>query len=237
MARLTIGQKAARVLKLLMGLRHRRAAGAIIQHGFDQKQLEQGWKLLRAVVGDRLDVSAPPPADPRALEQIDLFENKWFPIASASLKHRFASVHERLFRNLSQTEGPEVVISVGTFLDRLESLDKTEDGRPDAEGEKARKLLVERGLQPRVIAAARGLLDEIGTIEESAPMDLEERARLEEQAENELWAWYLEWSTIARTAISDRRLLRSLGFLAVSGSKAGDEELEVEVDEEIPPLQ
>jgi hypothetical protein len=28
-----------------------------------------------------------------------------------------------------------------------------------------------------------------------------------------MWAWYLEWSTIARTVIQNRRNLRRMGFL------------------------
>lgn len=32
-------------------------------------------------------------------------------------------------------------------------------------------------------------------------------------AEQKLWAWYLEWSRIARAVITDRRDLRQLGFL------------------------
>lgn len=53
------------------------------------------------------------------------------------------------------------------------------------------------------------------------------------EAEEKLWAWYLEWSTIARTAITDRRLLKMLGFLRSSGAKAEEEELEIEEIKEI----
>ena len=36
-------------------------------------------------------------------------------------------------------------------------------------------------------------------------------------AEHALWTWYREWSGIARARITDRRLLRSMGFLRYRG--------------------
>ena len=51
-----------------------------------------------------------------------------------------------------------------------------------------------------------------------------------------MWAWYLEWSTIARRAITDRRLLRQLGFLHHSKSEpaVADEATETEVEGDVP---
>jgi hypothetical protein len=37
------------------------------------------------------------------------------------------------------------------------------------------------------------------------------------RAGDELWAWYLEWSQIIRTAVKNRRLLQQLGFLSRKG--------------------
>jgi len=45
-----------------------------------------------------------------------------------------------------------------------------------------------------------------------------------DKAERELWAWYLEWSTIARNAIKQRSLLKKLGFLQDNGRGAGDDD-------------
>ena len=44
---------------------------------------------------------------------------------------------------------------------------------------------------------------------------------MRQKAEDELWAWYTEWSTIARNAIHNGTLLRMLGYL--SGGKPSDE--------------
>lgn len=122
-----------------------------------------------------------------------------------------------MFLNLSQTEGAAVIISVSTFIERIAELGRAEAGYGQA-GKDARKLLARRGLTPKVIDEAKALLDQVTTLEE-APAELpdleEERTRLA-QAEEAMWAWYLEWAEIARAAIKDRALLRRLGFLATA---------------------
>ena len=42
---------------------------------------------------------------------------------------------------------------------------------------------------------------------------------IEARAEARLWAWYLEWSQIARTALDERKLLSVLGFGAAGRPK------------------
>lgn len=55
-----------------------------------------------------------------------------------------------------------------------------------------------------------------------------------EAAEQAAWAWYLEWSFIARKAISDRRALRELSFLCGSRGTGAEEEFD-ELEELISP--
>ena len=207
MARLRIGDKVERVVGLLMGLRQVRVASTLARYGFTQAELDQGWKYLRQVVGEKLDVTAPTSADPAALGELDRWENRWFPIASATLGHNYPKVYERVFRNLIQTEGMEVIVSVGTFLGRLKELDKSDD-----ESRAARSLLEKRGLTAPVVAQAETLLKALHTVQPAPAVDIEAARKAQAVAEDAMWAWYLEWSTIARTAISDSRLLRSLGF-------------------------
>lgn len=212
MSKLTIGQKAARSLQFLLGVRNRRIAASLKQHGFGERDLAAGWTLLSTLTTGRLNVTAPPSADPRLVVALDGWENKWFPITSAALTSNHPAAHEHVFRNLAQTSGSEVVISVSTFLERIASLPNAKDeGGLGREGRAARDLLTKRGLTDAVIAEATALIDRIGTIEpedSGAYIPSDE----DEEAERKLWAWYLEWSRIARVAITDRRLLRQLGF-------------------------
>lgn len=233
MATLSVGQKAQRLLRFLMGLRHPVIAQIMASYGFTPADLEEGWALLRRQSATSLDaLPAQAAAGPEAVAKLDAWENKWFPIAAATLARRAPEVHAWLFRNLSQTQGLAVVVSVGTFVRRLELL-----GRPQVEGglgekgEAARKLLARRGLTPQAIEVAQGLLRELGT----APSERggegpskEEQDAEAERAESEMWAWYQEWSTIARMAIADRSLLRLLGIgrpgrrKGKGGAPAGD---------------
>ena len=220
MAKKRIGDKAERVLKLLLGLRNRKVASSLAARGFGKDDLQEGLALLRAVTDVSLDALPPASSDPAIVQQIDRWENEWFPVANATLLRRHPEIHARVFLNLSQTEGAAVVVSVSTFLERIAELPRAESGYGQA-GKDARKLLARRGLTPKVIDEAKALLEQVATIE-AEPAELpdleEERTRLAE-AEDAMWAWYLEWAEIARTAIKDRALLRRLGFLASTPSR------------------
>jgi hypothetical protein len=238
MARLTIGQKAERVIKFLIALRNPRIVAVLAQYNFTQADLDEGWNLLRQITRTRLDVvSEDAPIDPDALRALDEWENKWFAISQATLKRHAPNVHDWVFRNLSQTEGVAVILSVGTFVERWERMDKAEkdDGLGTA-GKDAKKLLHARGLTPKTINAAKALLTKQGQVDGPLP-DLEKGADEEtafEAGEKALWAWYLEWSKIARTTIKQRSLLRQLGFLRVTaGGKEEEEVDDDEVDDEV----
>ena len=215
MARLTIGQKATRVLEILMGLSNRRAAWRLAAHGMMPADVDRGWQLLRELTRGRLDLSAlPTEPDPKLLLVLDAWENQWFPIVGASLRTRFPAVYAFVFNNLTQTDGAEVILSVGTLLERIDALGTL------AQGAEARALLVQRGLTEPVLADARRLLADLGTFDGSfdptrSVSEADELAR-----ETALWDWYLEWSTIARAVVDDRTALRALGFL--SGRPGGE---------------
>ena len=103
-------------------------------------------------------------------------------------------------------------------------------GAYGAEGAQAKAVLEARGLTQTVLNDARALLESIGkvaTVDASALQDPKAR----EKAENDLWGWYLEWSQIARTAVTQRVLLRQMGFLPTRRSKANDaDDVDVDVD-------
>jgi len=227
MPRLRTGEKVNRVTRFLLGLRNPRNAAALAAHGFDQDDLDHGWELFRGVVGRKLNVATIAEPDPSVLEQLDAWENKWFPIASASLQYRYPKVHAELFRNLSQTDGPQVVISVDTFLTRIDQL--ADQG---GDGTAARKLLERRGLNRETVAQASALLDRLGKVEDEPEIDLEAIRREQAEAETDMWHWYLEWSTIARQSIHDRAQLRLMGFLRRSPTASAEDEPEDEAVEE-----
>jgi hypothetical protein len=225
-AKLNMGQKAERVLKLALGMRLARVVAALRDYGFTEADRELGWSLLKALTLGKLSYKPVTKQDPELIQQLDTWENRWFPIAAASLRTRFPDVYAWLFLNLAQTEGPEVVVSVGTFVNRLERM-ASEAG---PQGAAARTLLVDRGLTVSTVEVAQDLLKKLGTTSIEPVVSDDPQAQID--AENAMWDWYLEWSEIARVAIKDRKLLRELGFLSVKRRKAaGEEEEEVSEDE------
>jgi len=211
--------EAVRTLAFLMGLRYRQVAVALAAHGFTQADIDEGFQRLAALTNGRLDVvPIPATADPAQVRALDLWENRWFPIVNATLRVRFAELHAIIFNNLTQTEGIEVIVSMSTMLSRLDAASK------DQKNKAAFALLSQRGLTDTIIADAKRLLKAVATvettIEEKPSITPEQDARLE----TELWDWYLEWSGIARAAISDRRALRALGFLSDRGTAVDDDE-------------
>jgi hypothetical protein len=217
MARLTVGQKAQRMLKFLMGLGNAANMRELQRYGFDQATLDEGWALLRQTTTNRLGVqrSAGPARD--QIELLDAWENHWFPIASAVLLRHHPEVHARVFHNLSQTEGKEVVLSVGTLVERLDGLTTSGDSA-------ALAALNKHGLGEVALGEARGLL---GQVMQPPPVETSPAADaqvFDQAAEDAMWSYYLQWSAIARRAINDRRRLRELGFLRSSRGGAGEDE-------------
>jgi hypothetical protein len=216
-ARMTIGQKAERVLKLLLGLRNPRIVEALAAFGFAQADRDEGWRLLRSLTDGRLAQTPSPRRDPSVLDKLDDWENRWFPIASATLARRFPEAHAWLFLNLVQTEGAEVIVSVSTFVDRLDRL-ATEPTLTDT-GAQARELLAQRGLNAGTVEIARELLRLLGSTHTGPALPVPD-AEQTAAAEEAMWSWYLEWGEIARVAVKDRRQLRELGFLNVKRTLA-----------------
>ncbi len=226
MARMSVGQKADRVLKLLLGLRKPRVVEALRQYGFTDADRLEGLRLLGALTEGRLGMRGPVTQDPSLLRRLDEWENRWFPITSASLKSRFPEVHEWLFLNLTQQEGAAVVLSVGTFMQRFGKM-ATEPSL-GARGAEAVAFLEQRGFNASAVRAATELLTELGSAE---PTDVlsEIDPVAASAAETAMWQWYLEWGEIARVAVRDRKLLRELGFL---NYKAPDETEEGQAEDE-----
>lgn len=231
MPKLSVGDKAHRVVDFLMGLSNWQVQRALAPHGFSQKVLDEGWARLQRLTSDRLQLSSTL-VDPRLLGALDAWENRWYPIIEVVLRTNFPDVHAKVFQNLSQTEGSEVLLSVRTLLDRLETIEKPADeGGLGKKGRDARKLLEERGAGERTFSEARELIAQIGSIAEPPPGSIDAEAA--KAAEEGLWSWYLEWSGIARVAIRDRRMLRALGFLRTVRKPSGEEEDVVVPDEDV----
>jgi hypothetical protein len=206
-----------------LGLDHPVVTTALVAHGFTEQDRLEGHRLLSNLA--TLAVKpAPERTDLELIARFDAFENKWFPIVKASLGRHFPELAQHVFYKLRQTEGLEVVLGVMTLLERVEQLERG-DGVYAKDGPAARALLATRGFTAQVVAETRALLASIGEMESVPPAPVEPDAR--KVAEDALWAWYLEWSAIVRSSVTDRSALRRLGFLKKS-RRGADETSESE---------
>jgi hypothetical protein len=214
-------------------LRNARVAAAMTAHGFGDADLEEGWTLLKHLSRDKLGFFKPQTSN--LIDEIDAWENKWFPIASATLERRFPVLAEKLFANLPQSTRPAVIVGVQTFVERFDEM-VAGGGSYGTEGAAAVAVLAARGLTAAVVDEARALLDTARRIETHAAVaTMEQDQQQLAKAEEALWAWYLEWSQIARIAITQRGLLRQMGFIQGQASGKGDEEIVDETANGITP--
>lgn len=220
MPRLSLTEKSKRLLQFLQALSFRRVSSAMAAVGFEQADSDEGWKLLREVRSPRFYKESAQ-VDPNVVRMIDAWENRWFPVADAALKRRFPEIHATLFLNLSQVEGFEAINTVDLLVERYDAL----AAKSDASSKEAIVILGKRGLTPAIIGEAKALLEKVAAVNtEPLPAPTPEEKAAEAQREAAMWAWYLEWTALARTVITDRRVLKQMGFLRSSGRGGAGEQ-------------
>lgn len=231
MGNLSIGEKARRIVSFIIGLGNEHVQGALAPHGFTEDDLHEGMRLLSDLTGRRLGMR--PGVDPHLLGKIDGWENRWFPIVEVVLRTNYPDVHAVVFRNLTQTSGSDVIVSVPTLLDRLDAIAKPVEEGGLERGREARARLEKRGLTEEVVAEARALIARVGTVPATRDPLARKTPEAVLEAEERAWNWYLEWSGIARVVLSDRRILRSLGFLRSVRRTDGTEVDVIVTDEDV----
>jgi hypothetical protein len=222
---------ADRTARLLFGMALPRVFEHLAGYGLRRADLEEGWALLK-------DAMLPPdaaidtaPANADLIAALDAWEDRWYPVIEATLARRFPEIRESIFYGLSQSEGPAVVLSVLTLVDRIDGLNRNRGHIEQA----AALRLQQRGLTPDVLESARKIIATIAEPSSAAtePVPPGPSVNATPSAsvrEETLRAYYYEWSSIARVAIRDKGTLRQLGL--VGKGPRGERP-----DETCPPTQ
>jgi len=213
-SRQTLGEIPQRAFQFLRALgTHPEIRHVVKEHGYTQACHEEGWKLLLAASGSRFDLGDAPRMSTKAGEAIDELAT-WCPtgfhLTHAALMRKFPDQCAFLFQELAPAQGPESVLAVAKFLDRLDVLDNGTD--PDRKetvdaDKKAVESLSTRDLSRDERARLRKLVE----IVQSEPMI--PRAVVKAEAVTEantadliaLYAWYNEWTEVARTVVTARQ--------------------------------
>jgi hypothetical protein len=178
----------------------------------------------------------------RLLQEIDAFENTWFPrirgiLQRAIPEESLAAFVGAFFKDLSQQPlGPGVLDSVSALLDRFESLAKSQE--PGAK--EAFALGTRRGLTKGKIAQVRLLIEMARKgMPDALPKATISAAELAKAKEEQLAAvrmlrrWYNDWAATFRTVFGPRVLIRlGLATMKRSQKDAGGNEEEDEGSEE-----
>ena len=221
--------------------------------GYNSEEHALGWQLWRTAAGEtrpfdhwlrEQDISHGSDVDSaehhRLLQEIDTFENLWFPRTRAIIRRvvakdrrdRFAAA---FFKDLAQQPlGPAVVGSVSTYVTRIEGLDANAEGDAKA----VRGMLRSRGLTVGRMAAIKQLLNAAKAGSESGKKsavpvtaaELEKARTAQLEAVGDLRDWFNDWGTTLRSRFGARDQLR-LGLMVrqVGGAvveEEGEEELE-----------
>jgi hypothetical protein len=206
-------QKAAQLLHAItMSLTLRTLLG---RHGYGSEDHREGLELLRECVGPD-DVVWPEqfaPSVQDAVIEIDAWDEKGFRVVEATLWHRFPEQARFVLSGLAPSEGPTAVIGVRHLLDRLDALDSgPARERTRKEDRAALAALAKRGITADERRRLRVLVDAAGPANEKAapqrspdPTDHETRLMA-------LRAWYDEWATIAKAAVSRGDHLTRMGL-------------------------
>ena len=216
MPRMSPTERAERVTRFLFGLRHPRIAEALATRGFRDEDIEEGWRLLRAATRTHMPVPSPHGDEGAANRFLAAWCKEWVPMITLTLRRRHPQALANLESLLAAAGSTARTVVVMMWLTQLR--DPASDLAKASPG--ALDVLEQRGLTPAVLAqvdGAYGVLSRDGNGKDHPTTD-ELTA-----ADEELWAYYLEWSHAARMVLKDRRLLRRLGLLRSAGASGGDD--------------
>jgi hypothetical protein len=247
-----------RVMRFLVAIQSPLYVLRARREGYTTAEHREGWRLWRASAGaDRpLDhwlaehEAQSPLASAeqlRLLQEIDTFENKWFPRTRGIIRHvvprdardGFAAA---FFKNLEQQPlGPGVVGSVTTYLARIDDLSKS--ASPHAKA--VRATLESRGLTPAKLEDIQKLLDKAAHRAGDVPPPKPDAAAIKKaqaaqiDALADLRDWFSDWGTTLRSVLNVQEQIK-LGLTQVKRSGAvvdaedvvGDEEVDTNPDDD-----
>jgi hypothetical protein len=211
-----------RSLKFLGAASTNRSIRAVLaKRGYSQAIHERGWQLMLKASGYRraTPVALDDPDAMNAIAAIDAWDEPTFRIARAALVAEFPEQHALVFQDLQAQTGIAAVVSVTTFLDRLDLLESGKDRKTSRKVDHAALAkLAERGITAAERGRLRKLLDvaqgpsaeaptEASSEPEPAVDAVEQRA-----AKVALYTWYAEWREVAKADIARRDHLIQLGL-------------------------
>lgn len=208
----------------------------VAKAGLTDADLAEGWRLVKAASGYSETKPTSNPDDVKArdaIAQLDSWDEQGFRRVKAALTRLHPGQCEYVFDGLGPVQGPEVLLTVAEFVNRLDTL---EAGRSDETREadkKAIETLATRGIDK----AERTRLADLIKAAQSTPVAMSPEEEQVEAAAREanleaLYCWYSDWAETTRAVITRRDHLISLG-LARRRAASKDEMIDPTAEPEI----
>lgn len=210
------------------------------RYGYGAKAHAEGWRLLHAASNfdaPTLPESNADEAARAAASALDDADEKVFRVASASLARRFPEQHAYLLHDIGPSRGGGAVLAIEILLDRLDAMPTAPERSATREADSAAiALLAERGLHANERARLRALVEAAKLVAPvpEAPVDA---AKAEADYLARLVAlrdWYVEWSEIAKAAITRRDRLIRLGLATPRAREDGKDDTEEDLSASAP---
>jgi hypothetical protein len=230
--RQTLEATPRKVLVFLCAIGTNRSIRAAMEGmGYSRAENARGWALLLRVSGYEAPAGDEPLSDVEVLQAQDEIE-AWaalkIELTDVTLKHRYPDQHAFVFDGLKREKGAETLLTVNTFLLRLDALEKGV-GREETRAADLAALatLAQRGLTAEDRANMRKALSRARGFTPSEGEDTLTNAAADTRERDlyELRAFYEEWTGVARLALTRRDHLIRCG-LAKRRVSVGDDAAE-----------
>ena len=210
-----------RALKFLGAISTNAYIRAILtKRGYTEVIHNNGWSLLLRASGYRRPTGTvrSAPEATAAIATIDAWDEPNFRVARATFAVEFPDQLAFVFQDLDPQTGAGAVVSVTTFLDRLDELESGKDRKATRKVDQAALVrLAERGIDESERKRLRALLAvalSSPPSDDGAPSVIPDPKGASElrDAKVALYNFFAEWSEIARADIKRRDYLIQLGM-------------------------
>jgi hypothetical protein len=185
----------------------------LAKHGYTEAEHQLGWRLLQNVSGFFATFpKGREEAEVRdAIATLDATDEPLFRRARAALQRFHPEQCAFVFDGLAATAGAGAVLTIATFLDRVDALEHGADREATREADRlAIATLAGRGIDE----VERARLRDLVVVAQTGAMPHGASPREEEMATHmaALGTWYADWTETARAIITRRDLRIRLGL-------------------------
>jgi hypothetical protein len=203
-SRRTLEEAPGRVLQFLIGVGKSPVIRAILYaHGYDAEQHAYAWSLLAKLTayGPAHDPAIVDAAVRNAVIELDAWDEPNFARIKAALDRLHPEQSQFVFHGLAASQGPQAVLGIRLFLDRMDALEKSPERKATRKADHAAlDTLSKRGFTNEERQRLAGLVQMATTVVVAEPATDNERSAIL----GELYNFITDWGTTAKVTLKRR---------------------------------